>query len=423
METARHDPKRKQVVIIGAGFGGVACAGRLARCDVDVTLIDRRNYHLFQPLLYQVATADLSPAEVAWPIRSLFAKKRNIAVVLSEVVGFDTAGREVVTSEGRRYPYDFAILATGSGNSYFGNEKWERFAPGLKSIVDATEIRKRILVAFERAEIAEDRTEQRRLMNFIVVGGGPTGVEMAGAIAELARVALARDFRHINPKDTRIVLAEAADRILLGLAPELSAYAHRTLERLGVEIRLGQPVTKIDETGVRIGETFIPSATVIWAAGIKVADVGAWLGVETDAAGRVAVQSDLSVPDHPNTFIVGDAAKVKWNHDKMVPGIAPAAKQEGLYVANVIRSCVTHSRPPAPFKYRHAGNLATIGRNAAVVDLGWIRLRGRLAWWFWGIVHIFFLINARAATLVMLQWFWAYLTRKRGARLITGPSQ
>ena len=410
--------KKTKVVIVGAGFGGIAVAKRLAGSDIEVTLIDRRNYHLFQPMLYQVATADLSPADIAWPIRGLFSGERNIAVVLSEVTATDKAAREVVAG-GRRYPYDFLILATGSGNSYFNHPEWEPYAPGLKRIIDATEIRKRILLAFEQAEIASDATEQRRLLNFVMVGGGPTGVEMAGAMAELARVALARDFRHIDPKAARVVLVEAGERLLAGFAPDLSEYARRCLEKLGVEVQLGQPVQAVNEQGVQVGATFIPTATVIWAAGVKADGPGQWLGAETDRGGRVAVGPDLAVPGHPEIFVIGDAAKVIWEGERLVPGLAPAAKQGGRYVAEVIRARLENRAPP-PFRYRHVGSLAMIGRNAAVADFGKLKLRGRLAWWFWGLVHIYLLINARAATLVLLEWAWAYLTRKKGARLITG---
>ncbi|CDI04447.1 MAG: NAD(P)/FAD-dependent oxidoreductase [Candidatus Competibacter denitrificans] len=410
---------KTKVIIAGAGFGGIAAAKRLAGCDADVTIIDRRNYHLFQPLLYQVATADLSPADIAWPIRGLFTRYRNIAVALSEVTAINPSAQEVVAG-GRRYPYDYLILATGSGNSYFNHPEWEPDAPGLKRIIDAIEIRKRILLAFEQAEIADNPAAQRRLLNFVVIGGGPTGVEMAGAIAELAKVALARDFRHIDPKAARIVLVEAGQRLLASFPPALSQYAQSCLEQLGVEIALGQPVQAIDTQGVRIGETLLPTATVIWAAGVKVEGPGQWLGVETDRGGRVAVTADLSVPNHPNIFVIGDAAKVIWEGEKLVPGLAPAAKQQGRYVADVICARMENRTAPPPFRYRHVGSLATIGRNAAVVDFGRFKLKGWLAWWFWGLVHIYFLINARAATLVLLQWFWAYLTHKKGARLITG---
>jgi NADH dehydrogenase len=410
---------RARIVIVGAGFGGLTAAKRLARADIDITLIDRRNYHLFQPLLYQVATADLSPAEIAWPIRGIFTKNRNVTVVLGEVTAIDTAERQVV-ADAKRYPYNVLVLATGSSNFYFGHDEWEPYAPGLKRIIDATEIRKRILVAFERAETADDPAEQRRQLNFIIVGGGPTGVELAGALAELAHVALAKDFRRIDPTSAHIMLVEAGDRVLPALAPELSAYAHRALERLGVEVMLRQPVSDINARGAKVGERFIPAATIIWAAGVKVTGIAEWLGVEPDRGGRIAVNSDISVPDHPEIFVIGDAARVPWTDDELVPGLAPAAKQEGAYVADVIRARIENRPAPKPFRYRHVGSLATIGRNHAAVDLGWLRLKGWIGWWFWGLIHIYFLISVRAATLVMLQWFWTYLTRKKGARLVTG---
>jgi NADH dehydrogenase len=325
-----------------------------------------------------------------------------------------------VVADAKRYPYDVLVLATGSSNFYFGHDEWEPYAPGLKRIIDATEIRKRILVAFERAETADDPAEQRRQLNFIIVGGGPTGVELAGALAELAHVALAKDFRRIDPTSAHIMLVEAGDRVLPALAPELSAYAHRALERLGVEVMLRQPVSDINARGAKVGERFIPAATIIWAAGVKVTGIAEWLGVEPDRGGRIAVNSDISVPDHPEIFVIGDAARVPWTDDELVPGLAPAAKQEGAYVADVIRARIENRPAPKPFRYRHVGSLATIGRNHAAVDLGWLRLKGWIGWWFWGLIHIYFLISVRAATLVMLQWFWTYLTRKKGARLVTG---
>jgi NADH dehydrogenase len=410
---------RPRIVIIGAGFGGITAAKRLARADADITVIDRRNYHLFQPLLYQVATADLSPAEIAWPIRGIFTHDRNVRVVLGEVTRIDTAARLVTTDAGH-YPYDILVVATGSSNSYFGHHAWEPHAPGLKRIIDATVIRKRILVAFERAETADDPDERRRQLNFIIVGGGPTGVEMAGSIAELARVTLAKDFRRIDPKAARILLVEAGERLLAALAPDLSAYAKQALERLGVEVVLQQPVQDINERGAKVGDQFIPAATMIWAAGVNVPNVGDWLGIETDRGGRVAVEPDLSVPGHPEIFIIGDAARVKWTEEEAVPGLAPAAKQEGAYVADVICARIEKRPAPKPFRYRHVGSLATIGRNHAVVDLGWLRLKGWIGWWFWGLVHIYFLISVRAATVILLEWFWTYLTRRKGARLVTG---
>jgi len=410
-----------RVVIIGAGFGGLAAAKRLAGQPVDVVLIDKRNYHLFQPLLYQVATADLSPADVAWPIRSIFAKYDNIRVVMARVTDVDLENRRVITSK-MPIEYDYLVIASGSHHSYFGNDHWAPHAPGLKRIIDATEIRKRILLAFERAEIAESEEERNRQLTFVVVGGGPTGVEMAGAIAELARYALAADFRHINPQQARVVLVEAGDRLLKAFPEQLSAYAKKALEDLGVEVRLRSFVKVEGDRGAAIGDHLIPSATVIWGAGVAVPYVKDWLGVETDRTGRVPVEPDLSVPGRPEVFVIGDAAKAEWKNGQPVPGIAPAAKQQGRYVARVLRAAAKRRRKPKPFKYRHHGNLATIGRHSAVVDFGRVRLTGATAWWLWGLAHIYFLIGVRAPLLVAIQWFWAYLTFGKGARLITGAS-
>lgn len=418
---ARKAQHRPHVVIIGAGFGGLTAAKRLAGQPVDVTLIDKRNYHLFQPLLYQVATADLSPADVAWPIRSMFAKHDNVRVVMARVTDVDLAGKRVITD---KMPIDFdqLVIASGSHHSYFGNEHWAPHAPGLKRIIDATEIRKRILLAFERAEIAESEEERQRQLTFVVVGGGPTGVEMAGAIAELARYALAADFRRIDPQLARVVLVEAGDRLLKAFPEELSVYAKRALEKLGVEVKLNSFVKVEGERGAAIGDDLIPSATVIWGAGVAVPYVKDWLGVETDRTGRVAVEPDLSVPGHPEVFVIGDAAKAEWKDGQPVPGIAPAAKQQGRYVADLLRRVTRGRKWPGPFKYRHRGNLATIGRHSAVVDFGRMRLTGATAWWLWGLAHIYFLIGVRAPLLVAIQWFWAYLTFGKGARLITGAS-
>jgi len=418
---ARKASRRPHVVIVGAGFGGLMAAKRLAGQPVDVTLVDKRNYHLFQPLLYQVATADLSPADVAWPIRGIFAKDGNVRVVMARVTNVDRRGKRVITDK-LDIEYDYLVIASGSHHSYFGNDHWAPHAPGLKRIIDATEIRKRILLAFERAEIAQTDEERRRQLTFVVVGGGPTGVEMAGAIAELARFALAADFRRINPKQARVVLVEAGDRLLKAFPPELSAYAKTALENLGVEVRLGSFVKVEEDRGAAIGDMLIPSATVIWAAGVAVPSVKDWLGVETDRMGRVPVEPDLSVPGDPEVFVIGDAAKVEWKDGQPVPGIAPAAKQQGRYVAKVLRAAAKGRRKPKPFKYRHNGNLATIGRHSAVVDFGRIKLTGAPAWWLWGLAHIYFLIGVRAPLLVAIQWFWAYLTFGKGARLITGAS-
>ncbi len=419
MAIAENLSLRPSVVIVGAGFGGLAAAKRLANQPVDVTVIDKRNYHLFQPLLYQVATADLSPADVAWPIRGIFAHVPNVRVVLGKVEGIDFKSREVI-SDSIGLPYDYLILATGSYHSYFGHDEWAMHAPGLKRIIDATEIRKRILLAFELAEVGMSEEERRRQLTFVIIGGGPTGVEMAGAIAELARYTLASDFRNINPRSARIILVEAGDRLLRAFPESLSDYAKRRLEKLGVEVLLNHRVEVRGKEGAFIGDMLIPSASMIWAAGVTVPHLKDWLAAEMDRTGRVVVAPDLSLHQHPNIFVIGDAASVPWRGGLMVPGIAPAAKQGGRYAADAILASVKGKKKPAPFRYRHRGNLATIGRHAAIADFGRIRLTGAVAWWLWGIAHIYFLIGVRAPMLVAAQWFWAYLTFGRGARLITG---
>lgn len=411
--------RRDRVVIVGAGFGGLAAAKRLASQPLDVTIIDQRNHHLFQPLLYQVATAALSPADVAWPIRSIFAGYPNVRVVLGTVEGVDLERREV-KSDRISVNYDHLILATGSHHSYFGHDEWAMNAPGLKRITDATEIRRRILLAFELAEVGMSEEERRRQLSFVIVGGGPTGVEMAGAIAELARFTLARDFRNIDPSSARVILVEAGNRLLRAFSDKLSTYAKQELERLGVEVLLRQTVEVRGTEGVFIGDMLIKSATVIWAAGVAVPHLKNWLPVEADRTGRILVGPDLSLPGHPEVFVIGDAAAATWNDNLTVPGLAPAAKQGGRYVADVIRAAALGGNSPPPFRYRHQGNLATIGRHAAIADLGGIKLTGALAWWLWGLAHIYFLIGVRAPMLVAAQWFWAYLTFGRGARLITG---
>jgi NADH:ubiquinone reductase (H+-translocating) len=419
MTLANSPASRPRIVIVGAGFGGLAAAKRLVRQPVDVTVIDKRNYHLFQPLLYQVATAALSPADVAWPIRSIFANSPNIRVVLGNVQGIDFEAHEVV-SDRLRLPYDYLILATGSYHSYFGHDEWSMYAPGLKRVIDATEVRKRILLAFELAEVAMNEEERKRQLAFVIIGGGPTGVEMAGAIAELARYTLASDFRNINPGSARIILVEAGDRLLKSFPEKLSGYAKRRLEELGVEVLLNHRVEVRGAEGAFIGDMLIPAASMIWAAGVAVPHLEDWLPAEMDRTGRVLVAPDLSLPQQPDIFVIGDAASAPWRDGLTVPGIAPAAKQGGRYVADVVLSAVKGSKKPPPFHYRHRGNLATIGRNAAIVDFGRIRLTGRLAWWLWGTAHIYFLIGVRAPMLVAAQWFWSYLTYGQGARLITG---
>jgi NADH dehydrogenase len=410
-----------RVVIVGAGFGGLWAAKTLANASVDVVVIDRENYHLFQPLLYQVATAGLSPADIAAPIRSIVGAHRNVTVMLGEIVGVDVVARVVSIMSGRHVPYDYLVLATGARHAYFGHDDWEILAPGLKRIEDATEIRRRILLAFERAENETDADERRRLMNLVIVGGGPTGVELAGAIAELARRALAKDFRNIDPRITRIILVEAGPRLLPSFPDDLSDDATRRLEQLGVEVRLGAPVTAIDSSGVTVGPARIEARTVIWAAGVAASPAGHWIGAKCDRVGRILVDPDLSVPGYPEIFAIGDTALAVDANGKPLPGIAPVAKQQGRYVGNLIKARLRGAMRAEPFRYRSYGNLATIGRKAAVIDFGWIHLRGIVAWVIWSVVHIYFLIGFRNRAMVALDWLWAYFTFQRGARLITGP--
>jgi NADH:quinone reductase (non-electrogenic) len=415
---SRAAPPR--VVIVGAGFGGLWTAKTLANAPVEVVVIDRENYHLFQPLLYQVATAGLSPADIAAPIRGIVGAYRNVTVMLGEIVGVDIVARAVSIMGGRHVPYDYLVLATGARHAYFGHDEWELLAPGLKRIEDATEIRRRILLAFERAENETDADERRRLMNLVIVGGGPTGVELAGAIAELARRALAKDFRNIDPRATRIVLVEAGPRLLPSFPEDLSDDAKKRLEQLGVEVRLGAPVTAIDSSGVTFGPARIEARTVIWAAGVAASSAGHWIGAKCDRVGRILVDPDLSVPGHPEIFAIGDTALALDANGKSLPGIAPVAKQQGRYVGNLIRARLRGAERTEPFRYRSYGNLATIGRKAAVIDFGWIHLRGLVAWMIWSVVHIYFLIGFRNRAMVALDWLWAYFTFERGARLITG---
>jgi NADH dehydrogenase FAD-containing subunit len=417
--SAGGGPTRHRVVIAGAGFGGLAAVRALAGADVDVTIVDKRNYHLFQPLLYQVATAALSPADIAAPIRSILARQANARVLLGRVTGVDVEGRALLLGD-RRVPYDTLVLATGARHAYFGRDDWEPVAPGLKKIEDATRIRRDVLLAFERAESTELESERRALLTFVVIGGGPTGVEMAGAIAELARKALAADFRRIDPLLARVILIESGTRVLGAFPPPLSQAAQQDLARLGVEIRLGKPVTACDALGVEVDGTRIAAGTIVWAAGVAASPAAKWLGCAKDRVGRVLVAPDLSVPDHPEIFVVGDTAATTDPNGKPVPGLAPAAKQGGGYVAKVIAARLAGKAPPLPFAYRHLGSLATIGRGSAVADFGFLRVRGALAWWLWGVVHVLFLIGFRNRIAVSIDWLWSYLTFERGARLITG---
>jgi NADH dehydrogenase len=407
-----------RVVIVGAGFGGLTAAKALSGKPFDITVIDQHNYHLFQPLLYQVATAGLSPAEIASPIRGILSREQNVNVMLGKVSGVDTARREVL-AEGRRIPYDTLILATGAQHAYFGHDDWAAHAPGLKTIDDATYIRRRILLAFEKAETEPDAAERARLLNFVIVGGGPTGVEMAGAIAELANRALAADFRAIDPRAARIILVEAAPRLLTPFDPSLSEAAKKSLEQLGVEVRLGAAVTALDAEGVSIGADRIEARTVIWGAGVMASPAGIWLSTETDRVGRVKVLSDLSVPGHPDIFVIGDTALTVTEDGNPLPGVAPVAKQQGQYVANLL---VARQKGQAvkPFRYRDFGSLATIGRSRAVVQMGRVKIKGFIAWLLWSVAHIYFLIGFRNRLVVATNWLWNYVTFQRGTRLITG---
>ena len=411
---------RPHVVIVGAGFGGLEAARQLAQAPADVTVIDRHNYHLFQPLLYQVATAALSPADIAEPIRVVLRHQRNATVLLHEVIGVDVEARGVETRSGSVTHYDYLVLATGSQYSYFGHKEWARVAPGLKSVDDATMIRRRVLLAFEEAETIMDPVVRRRLLTFVLVGGGPTGVEMAGALAELAHATLSRDFRHINPQTAHILLVEAGPRLLMGFPEKLADFARCSLERMGVEVRLNTSIERIDEHGVVAKGERIGAANVIWCAGVHASPVARWLGVQNARGGRVTVTPDLSLPGHPEIFVIGDAALVPGPQGEPLPGLASVAKQQGRYVGELISRRVRRDQRSSPFHYRDQGALATIGRHSAIADLGWIRLTGLTAWLLWSVVHIFFLISFRNRVAVFLNWTWAWLTYGRGARLITG---
>jgi NADH dehydrogenase len=410
---------KPRIVIVGGGFGGLSAVQALRGTNAAITLVDRRNHHLFQPLLYQVATAALGTSEIAWPIRHLLRRRAEVATVLGEVVGIDTAARTIVLADGTHLNYDYLILATGAQHAYFGHDDWEPFAPGLKTLEDATLIRRKLLVAFERAEQEEDPEKRQALLTFAIVGGGATGVELAGAVVELARSSFRQDFRRVWPHDVRVVLIEAGPRVLPAFRPELSAYAKAALERLGVEVRVGQPVTGVDAEGVSLGGERLATRTVLWAAGVQASPAAKWLGAPADKAGRTRVEADLSVPGHPEIFAVGDTATITMPDGKPVPGVADAAKQGGRHAARVIAARLAGDTRAMPFRYRHAGDLATIGARAAVVDFGWLRLTGFLAWWLWGIAHIYFLIGVKNRLFVALSWLWIYLRGQRSARLIT----
>ena len=411
------------VVVIGAGFGGLQTVRGLKGAGAGITLIDQRNHHLFQPLLYQVATTILATSEIAWPIRSLFRDRKEVTTLLARVDGVDTAARLVRLGDGSTVSYDTLVIATGARHAYFGHDEWEEFAPGLKTLEDATTIRRRLLLAFERAEREPDPEARRALLTFGVIGAGPTGVELAGIIAELAKRTLWPEFRNIDTRDARILLIEAGPRVLSAFPKELSAYAARALEQRGVDLLLGTAVSDCSDEGLTVGETFIPCRSAVWAAGVAASPASTWLGIEGDRAGRVPVKPDLSVAAHPEIFVIGDTASVTAPDGSIVPGIAPAAKQQGAYVARTIRNRISGKPSSGPFRYRHQGNLATIGKNSAVVHMGRLKLRGRLAWWVWGVAHIFFLIGTRSRTAVAWSWLWTYLAGQHSARLITqGPA-
>jgi NADH dehydrogenase len=409
---------KPRVVIIGAGFGGLHAARALHHAPIQLTVIDRTNHHLFQPLLYQVATAALSPADISAPIRHILRKQKNTTVLMAEVTRIDLQQQLVLTAQ-RSVPYDYLIIATGAGHSYFGHDEWAAFAPGLKTIIDATALRRKILLAFEAAEMEETPERRRELLTFVLIGGGPTGVEMAGAIAELARKALTEDFRNIDPAAARIVLVEALPRILSSFPEELAKKAHTALNHLGVEVRTGSRVECVDDSGVVIAGKHLPAQTVIWTAGVAASPAGKWLNAEMDRAGRVKVESDLSLPNHPNIFVIGDTASAMQD-GRPLPGVAPVAMQEGDYVAAVIAHRVAGKAfSNKSFRYQNRGSLATVGRSYGIADLGRLRFGGFLGWIFWLAVHIFFLIGFRNRLVVMFQWAWSYLTFQRGARLIT----
>ena len=416
-----------RVVIVGGGFGGLYTARRLRRLAVDVTVLDRRNFHLFQPLLYQVATGALSPANIAAPLRAILKRSRNTRVLLEEVTGFDVARRRVLTAGGA-FGYDFLIVAAGARHHYFGHDDWESAAPGLKTLEDAVEMRRRILLAFERAETAADPAERRALLTFVVVGAGPTGVELAGAVGEIARHTLRREFRAIDPSEARILLVEGGPRVLPTYPPELSAKAGKALAALGVDVSVETTVTDVREAAVTLSRAgaseTITARTILWAAGVAASPLAAALasatGGKTDRAGRIAVNPDLTLPSHPEIFVLGDMATLADDAGRPLPGVAPVAMQQGRYVARVLAARLAGRPAPAPFRYRDKGGLATIGRGRAVADFGFLRLAGYPAWLAWLFIHLMYLVQFGNRVLTLVQWAWNYVTWNRSARLITG---
>ena len=409
------------IVIVGAGFAGLSCAKALKDTQAKVTVIDRHNYHLFQPLLYQVATASLSPADIAQPIRSILKDHTNTRVLLGEVTGIDRHNRQIAVN-GSNVPFDYLIVATGARHSYFGKDQWADHAPGIKTVDDATRVRADILLAFERAEAETDREQRKALLTFVVIGGGPTGVEMAGAIAELARNSITSDFRSITPHCARVVLIEAGPRLLPALTPTMSEEARSALERLGVEVRLGEAVTNVSPAGVTTAKDKIAAQTIIWAAGVRASAAGQWLDTPTDRAGRVVVNKDFSIPGYRRIFVVGDTAAYRICDDRYLPGVAPAAKQAGAWVGDTIAARIAGRLSPGPFQYGDLGSMATIGRREAVARLGRVEMKGLLGWLLWSIAHVYFLIGFKNRLSVATSWAWSYVTYQRGVRLITGQA-
>ncbi|WP_266170924.1 NAD(P)/FAD-dependent oxidoreductase [Dyella subtropica] len=425
-DTRQPDPQqpdpRQHVVILGGGFGGIAAARQLDDPSIRVTLIDRRNHHLFQPLLYQVATAGLSAPSIAAPLRQILRKQRNATVLLDEAVDIDLDQRRVQLAHGT-LDYDFLIVATGATHAYFGHDDWARYAPGLKTLDDAFTIRRRVLLAFEHAEREDDPARRQAWLNFVVVGGGATGVELAGTLAEIARHTLPREFRRSDPRRANVLLVEAGPRLLPAFAPDLSEKARRQLERLGVEVRTGTAVTAIDGDGVTLGDQPLPARTVLWAAGVAASPLGQKLHMPLDRAGRVQVTPELNLPHHPEVFVVGDLASASQSDGKPVPGVAPAAKQMGRHAALRILARLRGDKAAQPFRYRDDGALATIGRMAAVAQFGRVKFSGLFAWWVWLVAHVYFLIGFRNRLVVLLDWAWAYWTYQRHARIVTGSDE
>ena len=407
-----------KIIIVGAGFAGLQAAKGLTTSSFDVTIIDKNNYHLFQPLLYQVATAGLSPADIAVPIRNIFRSQQNPKVILDELIGINPQLNQIKTRN-NTYIYDFLVIATGSEPSYFGHDQWKNFSYGLKNIKDATSMRTKILKAFEKAERIKNNNDLDKLMKFVLIGGGPTGVEMAGAIAELSKKILTKEFTTIDTKTAKIILLEAAPNILPTASHSLSIYAKKTLEKLGVEVKCNTSVKNISEGLVETNAETIDAETIIWCAGVKASPVKSWINVKTDEKDRVLVNEDLSISAYSNIFVIGDASHVKNKNSKPLPGLAPVAKQEGNFVAEVIKKNIHNGRPSKKFYYKNRGYLATIGRSDAIVDFGWFTLKGRIGWIFWSIIHIYFLIGFRNRLIVFINWLWSYLTFSKGARLIT----